>query len=282
MSLKNQVLRTMDPNRLIGQVGYEKELPENGGIEGGDTAHRMGLYHFLIEANKKLGNDIAETNDLPDRTRMDFERVLTKLEQGGSWGNYRRHSSRLSSTNGWTALEGTTYGGNMSRDQSSALVLGMSMRRRFKHMFKYTIRHAMRGFIFTNQNMKNFQDPEDPSNKNFFKQADLTGPEYWALIIRGIPLLGLLLYPVLCILDLETVIGSILRRTNTNDDNDVANHCSICIHGMLKWPTPTMYLANKINSYEDMLEKQKGYWSIRTQSYFVTLYDSPMRRYFGK
>lgn len=282
MTLRDQVLKTMDRFGMIGQPGYEGILPD--GLEGGDSAHRMGHYHFLLEVNKKLGYDIGEINDLPKRTRMDYETVLSRLEAGGSWGNYRRHYRPESSINGWTAHVGTTYGGNMSRDQSQALILGMSMRGRLKHSLKHTLRHAMRGFIFTNQDLKNGQDPSNPENLNFFKQADLTGPEYWAILIRSIPLLGLILYPLLCIFDIETVIGSIIRRfQKVETDDDVANHCSICIHGMMKWPTPTMYLANKINSYEDMKKKQQSYWSTwRQQPYFVELYDRPMRKYFGK
>ena len=95
--------------------------------------------------------------------------------------------------------------------------------------------------------------------------------------------LGYMLYPLVMLFDLETLFSSIFHRMGWSNGDDVANHCAICIYGMQRIPTPIMYLANKINSYEDMMAKHKSYWGgWRQMEFFTSMFDRPMRKYFGK
>lgn len=284
MSLRKQVLKTMDSYGIIGQSGYPKD--HNDGIDGGDSINRMGHYHFLIEANKRIGNDIGEKENLPSRSFIEYEVQLDNFECYKSKGNYRRHPVKTEKGIAWYC--NGTYDGVMSRDQSIPLVISLAFMKMYKRLGMYFLRHLMRGLLFTTNTRP---------NANYLKPKkfpDFTGPEFWALYLRSNLVTAVLFYPLLCLFDLETLLGSVIRRFQPliskkgKVNDDVINHLTVCIYGRLKYPTPTIWLACKINSYQDMMEKLKYYWgdhpkhNWRQSPYFVNLYEPLVRKFMGQ
>jgi hypothetical protein len=85
----------------------------------------------------------------------------------------------------------------------------------------------------------------DPS----WKLPDVTGPEFWALLIRAMPTpVRWTLYPLLVVFDIETLVGSVVRRFFRPDNRDVINHSLILVNGMRRCPTFVMWLATRITS----------------------------------
>lgn len=271
MTLREQVLFTMDDLGIIGQVDWPEDW--NGGIDGGDSINRMSHYHFTIEANKAIGNNIAELADLPFRTRQDFEEDLELFECPNSKGNYRRHPS-----NDWSSYCNGTYDGNMSRDQTFPLIIAMAFMGFYKRLGMYFLRHLMRGLLFTNNTRKNGVSP----SKTPWKLPDLTGPEFWSVYLRAIPVLGYLLYPILCVLDLELLVSAVLWQHYRKDDDDITNFCDSLVFSNLRVRTPVSYLATKLVSKKLIMDKLKSHWiSFRKSPYFVDLYE-PLIDYFVK
>lgn len=259
--LRNQVLDTMDEAGIIGQVDWPEDW--NGGIDGGDSINRMAHYHFLIEANNSIGNNVADLANLPFRTKEDYSELLKLFECPESSGNYRRHP-----TNDWSAYCNGTYDGNMSRDQSLPLVISLAFMGFNKRLLMYFFRHLMRLLLFTTNTRKNGEDP----TKTRWKLPDLTGPEFLSVYLRANPVLGYLLYPVLCVLDLELLLGSVLWRYRKSDD--IINHATSLIFANIRVQTPISWLAAKILSKDMVLSKLKTYWcSWRKSCYYVNLYE---------
>jgi len=65
MTLKEKILKVMDSYGIIGQPGYPND--HNNGIDGGDFINRMSHYHFLLQANKYIGNNIGDREQMQDR-----------------------------------------------------------------------------------------------------------------------------------------------------------------------------------------------------------------------
>lgn len=87
------------------------------------------------------------------------------------------------------------------------------------------------------------------------KFPDITGPEVWALWIRfKRPWWARL---ILCFLDLETMIGSIVWRFQPKSNRLTRNHMLVCITGMRTLPGITMRLANWINDWDDLIGRWK-------------------------
>lgn len=276
MSLRNQVLASMDRIHIIGQQDYPKK--HNGGIDGGDSINRMGHYHFLLDANKKIGNDIGVRENLPSRTKGEYESQLKMFECKDSKGNYRRHPTKTEF--GIADYCNGTYDGVMSRDQTIPLLISFAVLKMYKRLGMYFLRHLMRGLLFTTNTRKN------ALSINTKKLPDFTGPEFLGIYIRSNPITGILLYPLLLVSDLFTVGGSIIRRfQDVKDNDDVINHLTICIYTRMNYPTPLTFLANKINDYDDMLYKLKYYCGAaetnkwRKIPFYVDLYEPLMAKY---
>ncbi len=90
------------------------------------------------------------------------------------------------------------------------------------------------------------------------KRPDITGPEIWALWIR---------YKrpdwakwVLWILDLETLVGSMLWRWWQPSTNRLTrNHMLICITGMRRDPSFIMRMAYALNDWPDLWNRWRGH-----------------------
>lgn len=282
--LSEEILKTMDRHHMIGQVGHT-DLPD--GIDGGDTVNRMGHYGFLIRVIKILFPKVEWIDYLPYTmlSRTYNEKVLGKFECARHPGCYVRHFDPAQGAHGTVAHCGGHYDGVMSRDQTIPVMICLGIYRSSEALWRLFKSHLRRGLLFTTNTVGNGTDWRTAKRK----MPDFTGPEVWALYIRGFEpakwhwriLYWLIFATPLHILDLETMVGSIIWRFKKHDD--VINHCSVCIYGMVRMPTLTMVLANKLNSHQRMHDKMVEYWSHwRASPYFVDLYDGPMMRFFGR
>jgi hypothetical protein len=276
------VLDTMDSHMMIGQVGHP-DLPD--GIDGGDTVNRMGHYGFLIWALRKVLKDKAEDviGRIPyaSHGRLYCDQVIGQFESKEYSGNYVRHFDPAQGRYGTVAHCKGDWDGVESRDQGTPVRIVLGAHKHYKRLGRALGANARRLMLFQNNTVGNGVDWRVAKRKI----PDLTLFEQWALYIRGFWPYSFFLWPLLFVLDIETLLGSCIWRTRTEDPNkdDVINHCSVCIYGMLRMPTLTMWLACKINSRALMMQKLEHYWGKwRKSGYFVALYEPLVRQYFGR
>ena len=225
MTLRDEVYFTMDPTGIIGQSGYP--MSHNGGIDGGDSINRMAHYRFLINANKKIGNNIGDRESLPNRSGIHHEVDLMRFECKIK-GVYRRHHDPDHPYN--AGYCNGIYDGNQSRDQETPNLIAMGVFKMKKRVLKLLQRYAQRGFFFCNNVRKNgtgapYKYPTSLKtfcisiirlfNKKYKSDFDWKFPdpvfmEFYACALRCFPILSYILYIPLHILDLETLIGSLI------------------------------------------------------------------------
>ncbi len=160
----------------------------------------------------------------------------------------------------------------MSRDQTIPLLILMGEAKLHRELIWYILGHMFRGFLFTHNTRRNFvylnikehlekSTPDVPWRPQW-KLPDITGPEFWALEIRALPLiLRTCLFPVLILLDVETLVGSIIRRLFRRSNCDVINHTLILINGLRRSCTPTIWLASKITNRHFLQPRLDGFFS---------------------
>jgi hypothetical protein len=84
------------------------------------------------------------------------------------------------------------------------------------------------------------------------KSPDLTGPEVWGLWIRAFRVYWL--WPLLLVLDLETLIGAVHWRY-FRKDNVSRNHLLVCMVTTKIMPTPISFLAKIITPMNNLLNR---------------------------
>jgi hypothetical protein len=162
----------------------------------------------------------------------------------------------------------------MSRDQSLPLLISFAYIGFYKRLAMYFLRHAMRLFLFTNNTRKNNENPKDTP----WKLPDITGPEFFSVYLRSHPVIGYMLYPLLCILDLELLIGSVLWNYREKND-DIIQHSASLIFSNLRVRTPVSWLATKVIKKQLIIDKLTQYWcGWRKSCYFVSLYEPLLDR----
>jgi len=203
----------------VDEFGYPGAEGAEGQFDGGDTAAIMGTILALVA-----------TEEYTPLFLRGFLLTPTGLV---------RHPD---STKWWGRTD------RFSRDQLIPLLcsyLSHPDRRQSEWIFR---RHSRNWFLFA-WNTRGNGAVDMPT-----KTSDFTGPEIWALWIRlsNNPWLKLLLP----ILDLETLIGSVLWRWYQPKTNRVTrNHMLICKMGMRHSPSITMRLANYINDWDDLISR---------------------------
>lgn len=213
----------------LDESGLVVQKKSMGG-DGGDSLQRSMSMHILcyLQGKPAPGSLLHQ-----------------KLAQFScSKGKFRRHPDNEK----WYSKCNTT-----SRDQLTPLVIMLGLVQ-FGLMGVFRD-HLKRALLFTYNTRHNFQYPteEETNAKNppdsgvvwnyGWKLPDVTGPEFWALYIRGFN--QRLLYPVLALLDAHTLIGAIVLRFKRSED-DVINHSLVLEYGKVRMQTPFMWLARKI------------------------------------
>lgn len=165
-----------------------------------------------------------------------------------------------------------------SRDQLIPLVIVMGLLNPASLTLIF-IDHLKRGLLFAYNTRRNFQysrlelqhrySTPDVDWDYSWKVPDLTGPEFWALYIRGFN--AWYLYPLLCLFDLETLVGSFLTRRQTSKD-DVINHAVVLEYGRIRLDTPVMWLARLVTPRALLQE--------RLDTFFGKLQEPPINELF--
>ena len=221
-------------------------LPVGSKEDPGDSLHRVCM---LMLGQLWYGDKAYAEFNGPSK--------LTKYKKHGS---FVRHPSP-----GWWS-----HNDRLSRDQSTPLVILLSELKLNDTLKKFYMEHMKRFFLFTNtrrngatlENHGKRKWPGHSTNKDIYnytpKIPDVAGPEFLAIYIRALD--AWYLYPLLFILDLETVIGTIIRVFKKND-TDVLNHLIISRYMIMKYPTPWSYIVRLINKQIPMRKHMEYYFN---------------------
>jgi hypothetical protein len=177
-----------------------------------------------------------------------------------------------------------------SRDQAIPLIILMGEKKLYKHLAWFIFGHIQRGMLFMTNTRRNhvymkYEDHVKYSTPDVewdpkWKLPDITGPEFWALLIRAMPTpVRLALYPLLVLFDLETLCGAIVRRFFRKDNRDVINHSLILVNGMRRCPTFVMYLATKVTSKSFLKPRLNAFFSQPGEPRIDLLMTVPMNKY---
>ncbi len=149
-----------------------------------------------------------------------------------------------------------------SRDQLIPLLALVGINN-FQFLLKAILKdHLTRGLLFAYNTRRNhvyktledhlkYSTPDVEWNYSW-KIPDLTGPDFWALYIRGFK--TKLLYPLLYLFDIETLISSLTIRFN-KDRDDVINHVVIVEYARVRMDTFVMKLARLITPRKLLQER---------------------------
>lgn len=174
------------------------------------------------------------------------------------FGAYVRHPDPENTNEGFGAYYKHPWDGCISRDQATPLI-GCLIKYRHKKLFlEYLVHHGAWLFSFMYNTRKNGQQP----NKTKWKWPDPTGPDIWAMEIRGLmhffwPLW--ILYPLLVIMDLHLLINTLY--VNRKEDDDIQAFMIKFLIAQEYFPTPLSYLAAKLLDKQRVYGKIKSYWS---------------------
>lgn len=282
--MREDYKKFIDKDNMIGNYVSPGEQDDNrnpvgpeGWVDGGDACQRMGMFFtgIYVRTHQLEGTPAENISDFP---YINQNQVYDKLRCG--IGNYRRHNDATY----WYA--DCDRG---SRDQITPNIIFWALSKNTKRLWDYFKGHLLRGLLFTTNLRRNGTTEEnhgysrpgaEPLNKfhefvlkyripffgvpdgtrnNNLKIPDLTLFEFWSWYIRGFRLYPL--YPLLLILDIESFVNSILKRTLVKEDVDVLNHVVSCTLAHYVMPTPWTIIANRyINSAEDMDKKFEKYF----------------------
>lgn len=200
-------------------------------VDGGDSLNREGLFavtsYFLYKDGK-----MSESEYLLIKNRYQGS---IKLLSAKLWGNYTRHANPA-----WWASRPD----RMSRDQFTPNLLAMILMGMNKELIKCFLGHCLRLLLFTTNIRGNggFDKP--------LKMPDITVMEFWAHYLRSLPAcIRWIFWPVLCVLDLENLGGSINKtyfygKDPTNSDD--VNHIVSLLFASDRVSTPTIWLSRWI------------------------------------
>ncbi len=229
------------------------------GGDGGDSAANLGTYHVYCETRRRMGHQYFTDGQYQWREVEDFEIALKKLQRA-SWLFYRRHPDESF----WGSRVNT-----MSRDQTIPLLSAMALYGMREHVFLYMFGHALRLFLFTTNTTPNWTYPNQTGTLTWwekvkfffgwkpstivygFKLPDLTTFEFWALELRGLYhwTVWPLFFPILCALDLFTLISSadkVYFYGQKPGQSDDRNHINVLLVGLQVCWTPVMWLAARL------------------------------------
>lgn len=212
------------------------------GSDGGDSANRTSIY-LLVKSWENAPDSSLWTKLVSYLTRPDYPGIL------------RRHPDPTKWYSDWD---------RMSRDQTYPFIMAAKEYGDSNTVWSYILGHFLRLFLFTTNIRNNgataandgtIYDPVSGTKWNYgVKLPDITGPDFWAVEIRALPtLVGVCLYPLLCVLDLYTLFSAMFLRWYNTDQNDVINHVIMSVFNSKYLPTPFTWIMNKfINNASDL------------------------------
>lgn len=208
-------------NRYMDKYGLiGTSWPE--GIDGGDSSHKMSHLAIALHLNEMDSDAVS---------------ALAIIHRYG----LVRHPD----PNKWYSNPKT-----FSRDQFSPRVIAASLLGIQSAVTSYFYSHLKRALLFAWNTRPSWNEGTQ------FKMPDITGPENLGFYIRGLRLY--LLYPLLFILDLQTLVDAIIKRNDK--DIDINNSLAASIHASVVMPTGLGHIAMRI--MKPVIEtKLKAYWS---------------------
>jgi len=186
-------------------------VQDNGVGEGGDSAQRFGMTLIGMFLNRKYKKRIQL--DLLAYISSPSD-GLYSLECPECPGDYRRHPHE----DFWgSACD------RMTRDQATGIVAAFCAGRMLETSGNPTYKfpnRRWRTFRFAFNMFKRFGMTNNSTKRNTPKTGDHVGKSWfdwfglpqWSNLIRCYPILSYMLYPILCFLDLEIVINSIILK----------------------------------------------------------------------
>lgn len=209
---------------VVDDRGFPGTEGEDGQFDGGDTAAIIGTLMALGDPS-----DIAK--GFP--SRLSLMRAMLIRDRGPV-----RHPD-----------ESKWYGqpDRFSRDQLIPLLCSYVASPGFEQR-KLFYFHEKNNFLRAWNTKKNgVMDAP-------LKTPDITGPEVWALWAR-VNQGPWWLKVLLPLLDIETLVGSILWRFKRKSNRVCRNHMLVCIVGMKRYPTIVMRLAYHLNDWPDLCDR---------------------------
>lgn len=241
----------------LDMYGTLTQTQPDGSAEGGDSVNWTG--HFCYLTGAFLFGDIDRESNK--------EVAFSEFFEGSRFGAYVRHPDPLLTNNAFGAHYENPWNGCISRDQMTGIIAGLIAQSSCLAKLRFVAHHALSLFLFAYNNIANGEDPKTAK----WRVPDLTLFDIWAIELRMFPVLAVLLYPLLCILDLHTFLACALERFSSDPDN-----ISLAMKHIISYevvPTPVSWLTRKVLDVEDMEHKLASYWGgWRSQSGMIELY----------
>lgn len=202
------------------------------GLEGGDSLNWTCHEYFL-------------TNQLLTH------HILKHFEKHP--GLYIRHPNRYQSDFGWASYCEGNWNGVESRDQMTGKLCFLAKAQARRALWRTFKQHVKRFLLFANNTIHNGANPKTAK----WKLPDLTGPDVWALYIRGFR--AWWCYPLLLIFDLHLFINCFIKRMTK--DSDILSFIIKMLTAREIMPTPIIWLAFMVNSRQDLDRRLEVYWT---------------------
>ena len=294
--------------RASGLDELKRTIPPEGWIDGGDSRQRMGMYHFGLEASRKLIPGFDSTLWY-NSNRIDYINITSLMEI--SPGILCRNND----PDFWYSGPGVNSRDQDRPNKAAQSVMGLttSLRKSFWHHL------TRRGLAFMTNTRRNgstvenhgtqyhsgpalnwwqkfvlkykipvFDMPDGYRNFNW-KIPDFTGPGYLSYYARGF---NSFFFSWLRYLgDLDFLFGSLMYKhygpkkfdpVTKVGEKDILNHVIDCLHSHTVKPTFIINYANKhVNNADDMIARMEHYYRGSHNPSFITdLYRPLMRKVF--
>jgi len=229
-----------DENGVLGQ------RESDGTFGGGDSTSYMGQYIYLC----------------PDAIDFNYARFFSV-----GFGAYVRHPQ-----NNYSSYYKHPWDGRISRDQLKGILLALIKQKNTKEILKVFIHHAAWLWMFAYNARGN-------GSLTKWKLPDLTGPDVWAMYIRGVfGKAAILFYPILCILDLHNLINALAVKRNNN--GHVISFLACLFVSVDIAPTFVSKYTLKINSYKFLIANLITFWcGFRGSCFMVEHYKRKLNEY---
>lgn len=235
----------------LDSKGFVTQKQSMGG-DAGDSLNRTSAVHILEVLTTGIGSALPNLDPL--------------INSDNKW----RRS--------WQEPKWYAYWDRASRDQLTPLVISLGLFSKKALLWAMFKDHCKRLLLFTTNTRANFQYPTQDLQTEYgtpdvvwnysWKIPDLTGPEFWALYVRGYD--NSLLYPLLWVFDIHTMLNSVVLRFQ--DTNDVINPALILEYSKVRMDTVWMKIARLITP--------RSFFEPRLDSFFGVEIEPPINELF--
>jgi len=229
------------------KYGVLGQIQPDGSIEGGDSACWQGHLVYLSDE---------------EFAYVDFFEV--------SPGAYVRHPIPSATNNSFGSYYKNPWCGCMSRDQLTGVVGALVKQKEYMAMLRLIAHFYLRGFVLTYNTLPNGAPPAEMKfslirlfkpikGERYWKLPDLFLFDMWATVLRGFGKASWIFFPLLCVLDIHTLLNTVLV-VNRSDDNDKINYAMKLFVSRDYVPTPVSWLSLKLLNLERLLGNIQSYW----------------------